>query len=202
MWIHSENWIHGKEDHFLEKYKDDTYRKELHYQDHKPISGENVSKEQLIGKHGLYKSSQSKSVCSGLHWTGYYKNETGYVDMEMSQIYTPKLVEILKLFNLYGKRRIYSFSSIWGQLSKKDVKGFMVDHDHYTEMGDMLSWVHFIKVPEQDCFFFRKGGEKIYPPCQRSGDFMVFPSYCFHGVDERINLDERFVIVGNIIRTK
>ena len=61
MWIHSENWIHGKEDHFLEKYKDDTYRKELHYQEHESISGKNVSKEQLIGKHGLYKSSQSKS---------------------------------------------------------------------------------------------------------------------------------------------
>ena len=65
----------------------------------------------------------------------------------------------------------------------------------------MLSWVHFVKVPEQKCFYF-SGDKKHYPVHQKAGDLLVFPSYLYHGVDERKNLEERFVIVGNIILKK
>ena len=207
MWIHTETWKHGKEDYFLEKYKDDFFYKELYDQQNVSVSGRNLSRNdlrrsQINNKKGLVRSSTSKSVPIGEHWTGYYKNEQGHLDTELVSTYTPKLIEILKLFNLYGKRRIYSFNSIWGQLSKEGRKCCMKEHDHYTNSDDMLSWVHFVKVPQQKCFYFKKGGEKIYPFFQSSGDLIVFPSYSLHGVDERRDLDERFVIVGNIIRTK
>mgnify|MGYP001253022657 FL=1 len=200
MWIHTETWKHGKEDYFLEKYNDDFFYKQLFDQQDVAVSGRSLTNDDV--RKGLVRSKTSKSVPIGEHWTGYYKNEQGHLDTELVSTYTPKLIEILKLFNLYGKRRIYSFNSIWGQLSKEGRRCYMKEHDHYSNSEDILSWVHFIKVPEQKCFYFKKGDEKIYPFFQSSGDLIVFPSYSLHGVDERRDLDERFVIVGNIIRTK
>ena len=207
MWIHNENWIHGKEDHFIEKYKDDFFYKELYDQHNVRTAGNGLTRNDLRrsrnnNKKTLIRSNTSKSVPYGKHWTGYYLNEQGHLDTELMSTYNPKLVEILKLLGLYGKNRLFSFRSIWGQLSKEGIPCYIKDHDHYTNSSDILSWVHFVKVPKQRCFYFKKGDKKIYPPTQKAGDFIVFPSYCVHGVNERKNLEERFVVVGNIIRTK
>tara|TARA_B100001113_G_scaffold37995_1_gene27007 strand:- start:1344 stop:1967 length:624 start_codon:yes stop_codon:yes gene_type:complete len=204
--LYSENWVHGQEDHFIKKYSDDFYFKQLFDDKHKSISGNGVTKEKIrindYKRKGIVSTQDKISYEYGQHWTGYYKNEEGSdLDTELLQLYVPKLKEILQILGLYGEGRIYSYQSIWGQLSKKDVPCYMKEHTHGKENKVALSWVHFVKVPEQKCFYF-KTKEKVYPECQKSGDLIVFPNYMNHGVDERIDLDERFVIVGNIIRTK
>ena len=198
MYIHIENWVHGQEDHFLKKYSDDFFFRGLYNsEDIMPEHRKNISKQDII--NGIERNKKVKDTIYGKHWTGYYKTDAGsYQDTELLSTYTPKLVEILKKIKLYGTG-IFSYSRIWGQLSKKGVPSYIKEHNHYKHPKQMLSWVHFVKVPEQKCFYFCKNGEKSYPVHQKSGDLMVFPSYIYHGVYERKNLDERFVIVGNII---
>ena len=104
MWIHTETWVHGKEDYFLEKYKDDFFYKQLYDQQDVRMGGRNLTKDDI--RKGLVRSKTSKSIPYGEHWTGYYKNEEGHLDTELVTTYTPKLIELLKLFGLYGKGRI------------------------------------------------------------------------------------------------
>ena len=191
--------MHGQEDHFLKKYSDDFFFRGLYNsEDIMPEHRKNISKQDII--NGIERHKKVKDTMYGKHWTGYYKTDAGsYQDTELLSTYTPKLVEILKKIKLYGTG-IFSYSSIWGQLSKKGVPCYIKEHNHYKHPKQMLSWVHFVKVLDQKCFYFCKNGEKSYPVHQKSGDLMVFPSYLYHGVDERKNLDERFVIVGNIIQ--
>ena len=190
--------MHGQEDQFLKKYSDDFFFRGLYNsEDIMPEHRKNISKQDII--NGIERHKKVKDTIYGKHWTGYYKTDAGsYQDTELLSTYTPKLVEILKKIKLYGTG-IFSYSSIWGQLAKEGVPCYIKEHNHYKHPKQMLSWVHFVKVPEQKCFYFCKNGEKSYPVHQKSGDLMVFPSYLYHGVDERKNLDERFVIVGNII---
>ena len=182
MYIHIENWVHGQEDHFLNKYKDDFYFRGLYdSEDIMPDHRKNISKQDIL--NGIERHKQVKDTMYGTHWTGYYKTDAGsYQDTELLKTYTPKLVEILKKIKLHGTG-IFSYSSIWGQLSKKGVPCYIKEHNHYKHPKQMLSWVHFVKVPEQKCFYFCKNGEKSYPVHQKSGDLMVFPSYLYHGVE-------------------
>ena len=198
MYIHIENWVHGQEDQFLKKYSDDFFFRGLYdSEDVMPDHRKNISKQDIL--KGIRKHKQVKDTMYGKHWTGYYKTDEGvYQDTELLKLYTPKLVEILKKIKLYGTG-IFSYSSILGQLAKEVVPCYIKEHNHYSHPKQMLSWVHFIKVPEQKCFYFCKDGNKAYPVHQKSGDLLVFPSYLYHGVDERKKLEERFVIVGNII---
>ena len=198
MYIHIENWVHGQEDQFLKKYSDDFFFRGLYdSEDVMPDHRKYISKQDIL--KGIRKHKKVKDTMYGKHWTGYYKTDEGvYQDTELLKLYTPKLVEILKKIKLYGTG-IFSYSSILGQLAKEVVPCYIKEHNHYSHPKQMLSWVHFIKVPEQKCFYFCKDGNKAYPVHQKSGDLLVFPSYLYHGVDERKKLEERFVIVGNII---
>ena len=198
MNIHIENWVHGQEDQFLKKYSDDFFFRGLYdSEDVMPDHRKYISKQDIL--KGIRKHKKVKDTMYGKHWTGYYKTDEGvYQDTELLKLYTPKLVEILKKIKLYGTG-IFSYSSICGQLAKEGVPCYIKELNHYNHPKQMLSWVHFIKVPEQKCFYFCKDGNKAYPVHQKSGDLLVFPSYLYHGVDERKNLEERFVIVGNII---
>ena len=118
MYIHIENWVHGQEDYFLNKYKDDFFFRGLYdSEDIMPDRRKNISKQDII--NGIERHKQIKDTMYGKHWTGYYKTDEGsYQDTELLRTYTPKLVEILKKIKLYGTG-IFSYSSIWGQLSKK-----------------------------------------------------------------------------------
>jgi hypothetical protein len=87
----------------------------------------------------------------------------------------------------------------WIQLYNSKTKGHE-RHDHFSG-SEFISWVHFLKVPTQKCFYFMDSyGNKIYPEYQSSGDFICFPSWAFHGVDkvEEDNFD-RIIVSGNII---
>ena len=104
--------------------------------------------------------------------------------------------KILKDLGLYG---IVSYNAyLWGQLYDKNCKGHGT-HSHFTG-SEILSWVHFLKIPEQRCFFFlNSDGDKIYPEHQSQNDMIVFPSWAIHGVDPLENPDDiRIVTAGNI----
>ena len=72
--------------------------------------------------------------------------------------------------------------------------------NHYMTPNNLLSYVHFIKVPPQKCFYFQVGDEKIYPETQGESDLIVFPSNASHGVDTMTSGTIRFVVAGNVTR--
>ena len=73
-------------------------------------------------------------------------------------------------------------------------------HHHFTELKHLISWIHFLDVPDQKCFYFLVGDEKIYPETQKPFDLMFYPSYAIHGVDKLKHANDRLVIVGNITK--
>ena len=71
-------------------------------------------------------------------------------------------------------------------------------HNHFSG-SEILSWVHFVKVPKQKCFYFLKSEkDKVYPK-QDESKFIVFPSWALHGVDKvKDENNDRIVVSGNI----
>jgi len=144
----------------------------------------------------------------GQHYTGYHCNpyngitsvKDGFFDKELLDLYAPKLKSVLKIFGMLDSKSLYSFASIWGQLYKRELSSVINVHNHYTEPRHLISWVHFVKVPKQKCFYFYVDGQKIYPETQSSSDIIFYPSYVMHGVDKMTEGDIRFVVAGNIIK--
>lgn len=142
----------------------------------------------------------------GWHYTGYHRNpynsaatvNGGFLDRQILDLYKPKLKEVIKILGLNDNKAIYSFNSIWAQLYKKDLRSIVDVHNHYMEPKQLISWVHFLKVPNQKCFYFYQNNKKVYPDMQNEFDMIFYPSYIRHGVDMMTEGDLRFVIVGNI----
>ena len=87
---------------------------------------------------------------------------------------------------------------MWMQMSNSDTDSHSI-HSHFQGY-EQISWVHFINVPDQQCFYFYNSREeKIYPPIQKTGDMIAFPSWALHGVDEvkEKNFD-RIIVAGDI----
>ena len=161
----------------------------------------------------------------GQHFTGYHRNpnhnisagsidkrftslthqtHVKFIDKDLLKIYVPKIKRVMKLMGLINEKNkptpLYSFGSIWGQLYKKDLRGKIDIHNHYMTPNNLLSYVHFIKIPPQKCFYFQVGDEKIYPETQNESDLIVYPSYASHGVDTMTCGTDRFVVAGNVTR--
>ena len=85
---------------------------------------------------------------------------------------------------------------------ESDGTGFNLDND--GKLDALLSWVHFLKVPEQKCFKFTdsEGNNSFYPDEQNSGDIIYFPSWAYHEIDPNRSDDLRVVIAGNITVTE
>tara|TARA_B100002019_G_scaffold100345_1_gene86460 strand:- start:285 stop:905 length:621 start_codon:yes stop_codon:yes gene_type:complete len=137
--------------------------------------------------------SELDRVESGRLKTSYNRDPS---EFPLYPRYEKVFEKILKDLGLYD---IVSYNAyLWGQLYDKDSKGHGA-HCHFTG-SEILSWVHFLKIPEQRCFYFlTSGGNKIYPEHQSQNDMIVFPSWAIHGVDPLENPDEiRVVTAGNI----
>lgn len=88
--------------------------------------------------------------------------------------------------------------TFWMQMYDHTTKGH-VTHSHFAGT-ECISWVHFLQVPDQKCFYFEDSyGNKHYPDHQKEFDFIAFPSWALHGVDkvEDPNIN-RTVTAGNI----
>tara|TARA_B100000131_G_scaffold6215_1_gene6392 strand:+ start:1216 stop:1806 length:591 start_codon:yes stop_codon:yes gene_type:complete len=144
----------------------------------------------------------------GQHYTGYHRNpnntantvDGNFVDKELLQIYIPKLKEVLQKIGLYNSESIFSYDSIWGQLYTRELSAVIDVHNHYKHPSQLVSWVHFVDVPKQKCFYFMLGDQKVYPETQRTNDIIFYPSYAPHGVDKMEEGNDRFVVAGNIVQ--
>ena len=160
------------------------------------------------------------------HYTGYYhsygaqqRRDTGvdsgsFVDTRLQNIYGPVLRSILKKQGIYDCEQhdmILNFKQLWVQLYTKefgDLSGMGCTlHNHYTGPQNLFSWVHFVDVPKEDCFYYRtkngsEWGEKVYPTPQRTGNIVLFPSWTWHGVDAVVSQDDRVVVAGNVLRLR
>ena len=86
--------------------------------------------------------------------------------------------------------------SYWVQVYGKDARHGT--HTHFLLGGNIvMSWVHFLKVPETPCFRFTDGDNYLIH-YQNEGDFLVFPSYVQHEVVPHQEDDNRIVVAGNI----
>tara|TARA_R100000353_G_scaffold134933_1_gene95732 strand:+ start:818 stop:1312 length:495 start_codon:yes stop_codon:yes gene_type:complete len=85
--------------------------------------------------------------------------------------------------------------NIWLQVYEPESRGHSY-HDHFLGT-EIVSWVHFIKTPQRS-FHFLIGDKKVYPENQNSCDFIVFPSWALHAVDNNTSSTDRVIISGNI----
>lgn len=71
-------------------------------------------------------------------------------------------------------------------------------HDHFG-CGDnvVVSFVHFLKPVDKNCFRFTDGRE-IEIPQQEEGDLIVFPPYVSHQVVSHTSNENRVILAGNI----
>ena len=101
-----------------------------------------------------------------------------------------------KDLGVYHKSK-YTYT-MWIQMSNSDTNSHSI-HSHFQGF-EQISWVHFINVPDQPCFYLcNSRDQKIYPSMQKTGDIIAFPSWVLHGVDEvkEKNFD-RIIVAGNI----
>tara|TARA_B100000902_G_C27223803_1_gene871065 strand:- start:604 stop:1269 length:666 start_codon:yes stop_codon:yes gene_type:complete len=72
-------------------------------------------------------------------------------------------------------------------------------HDHYYG-GELYSFVHFVQPTDDNLFFFiDSNNNKIYPDEQRKDDFIIFPAWLEHGVEDNTGDDKRAIISGNVM---
>ena len=71
--------------------------------------------------------------------------------------------------------------------------------NYSTNFNDIISWVHFVDVPEQKCFRFTDtNGNTFVPDEQSTGDLICFPSWSWHEVLPNKTDHRRLIISGNI----
>jgi len=125
-------------------------------------------------------------------WSSYFLYDRP--DKILTNFYVKIAERVSKDLTLY--ERVKYKQAYWMQIYPPKSKGHP-QHDHFT--GDEIySWVHFIK-PTENCFHFLVSGEKVYPPQQNAGDYIVFPSWALHAVDGNDTNDERIVAAGNVM---
>ena len=98
------------------------------------------------------------------------------------------------------QQTIYNYSKIeyefWAQLYTNS--GYHKPHTHFgINLNTIISWVHFLKIPNVECFRFTDGTNYLIPQ-QTEGDLLVFPPYCRHEVIQHNNNTNRIVVAGNI----
>ncbi len=98
------------------------------------------------------------------------------------------------------QQTFYNFSDIkyqfWVQLYTNT--GQHKAHTHFgINYNNIVSWVHFLKMPDVNCFRFTDGTNHLIPQ-QEEGDLLVFPSYCRHQVIQHNSNINRIVVAGNI----
>lgn len=116
---------------------------------------------------------------------------------ELTNFYSPIIDIFMKDLGLYHRSR-YMWN-YWIQMYNNKLDGHSV-HDHF-DFSNIISWIHFIQVPEdQKCFYFLDSNKnKLYPENQSFGDFIVFPPWALHGVDKVVRENfNRIIISGNI----
>ena len=143
--------------------------------------------------NNLEQSLLVKENCKevGLYTT--YDTDNQHLNF-LKDFYQNIVDEIAKQQTFYNYSKIeYEF---WVQMYSDT--GQHSGHTHFgINKNTIISWVHFLKVPNVDCFRFTDGTNHLTPQ-QNEGDLLVFPSYCRHQVIQHNTNTTRIVVAGNI----
>ena len=118
-----------------------------------------------------------------------YKN-LGNSAREYYSTLMDSLVNVLGIYNHVQ----YSWH-YWYQIYTRESSGHE-SHLHFSG-PEILSWVHFISVSDNQAFYFETGEGKR-GVAEKDGDLIVFPSWCIHGVNKIDSDSKRIVSAGNI----
>ena len=123
-----------------------------------------------------------------------YKNNINYKGIleKTNSFYSEIFSRIMKYFLLYNNTK-YKFS-FWYQIYDKDDSGHLI-HDHFLG-PEIFSWVHFISLPQSNCFHFKNGIENNFIN-EKENDFIIFPSWAHHAVNPPSS-GKRIVCAGNV----
>ena len=130
-------------------------------------------------------------------YTSYRRKHLLSKTEDIDNYYNTLISDMMIDLSLY-KRTSYITTDWWAQLYNSNTNGH-ADHDHFSGY-EYISWVHFVNIPQQKCFYFiNDKNEKYYIDHQSSGDFIAFPSWAKHGADKVVedNFD-RLIVAGNI----
>ena len=130
-------------------------------------------------------------------YSSYNVGKVRHFPDAIERYYDDKFRRILYHLDLLGRtvNDVYK----WCQIYNKSTGGKgHPPHTHFS--GDqLLSIVHFVRTPNQKCFYFVNGDQKYYPDTQNSGDFIVFPSWASHGVDAvEVDNNDRIIVSANV----
>jgi len=171
-----------------------------------------LSEEDIKYLYDTYKTEEFRrsSTSRRNYYTGYHRHPNSnsrdssystFHDEKLYKLYAPFVSKSLKEEGLVVDKMILSFSHMWAQIYTKDWAVGNGIHNHYSDQRTVMSWIHFVDVPDdQDCLYFKIAGEKIYPKDQRSGTMIFFPAWALHGVDPVETQSDRVVVAGNVNR--
>jgi len=139
---------------------------------------------------------QEKFIIDGDYYSSYYDqdNSDQYSNRVLVDFYSRKIEDAMKKFGLYHRTK-YNWQ-MWIQIYNSTL-GAHSEHDHFSGNG-IISWVNFVKTPNQKCFYFLDSQNNKTYPNQNSGQIIFFPSWALHGVDKMESDGDRIVIAGNI----
>jgi len=129
-------------------------------------------------------------------YTTYFKHNLFDQTKIIQQCYDNLISDLM--FGLSLKERTNYHWYWWAQLYNSNTSGHDM-HDHFNGY-EHLSWVHFVDIPKQKCFYFiNNEREKHYPLEQNAGDFIAFPAWAKHGVDKVVDDGfDRLIVAGNV----
>ena len=127
--------------------------------------------------------------------TSYFLNYKNRPENVFKSQYKKICNKITKDLGLHHRASL-SFDT-WMQVYTNKSKKFG-PHDHFSG-NEFLSWVHFLREPEEQCFcFIDSRGNRNYPQIE-SGDLIVFPSWTWHEASPPKHYEGyRTIIAGNI----
>ena len=143
--------------------------------------------------NNLEQSLLVKENCKAVGLYTTYDTDNQHLNF-LKDFYQNIVDEIAKQQTFYNYSQIeYEF---WVQLYRNT--GQHKAHTHFgINYNNIVSWVHFLKMPNVNCFRFTDGTNYLIPQ-QNEGDLLVFPSYCRHQVIQHNTNSNRIVVAGNI----
>ena len=129
--------------------------------------------------------------------SSYFLKQHERPDKIWEHAYQEIMEGVVRQIGMYTTTR-YIFE-YWSQLYYRNVGHGPHQHSQPEKRthGE-ISWVHFLKTPEEKNFMFlNQDGQVFIPEEQNDGDLICFPSYLWHQVLPNKSNTQRFVVAGN-----
>mgnify|MGYP001159654780 CR=1 FL=1 len=156
------------------------------------------SKEITDFKSNIDKIGAEKYTEDNLCITTFVYCKDDRPDLKYNDMYSKIVENITKKVGIFNNI-LYDYT-YWTQMYENNMRHKPHNHAKLDpKFVDIISWVHFIDVPEQKCFrFLDNDGNFFVPDEQNNGDIICFPSWAWHEVIPNETEHRRLVISGNI----